>query len=590
MATLLDEIRSPQAAAALTALTLALACGGGGGSDSGPTPDPPLHVDLAGFPTTAGLARVLGSVGTGAFGVPVAGGLDSNDDGFPDFAVAAMLADPNGRTDAGLVFLVFGDGTVSGSIDTALASTRVLEIWGAATSEHTGSEIWLDDVTGDGLADLLIARQDHTPSAGRSGAGALSIVVGGEGLSDLADALAPLDLAAPAVGVTVTTLVGADAHDRLGIWMRTGDVTGDGIADLVVGADQESRPGEFRSGAIYVIRGGPELAAGGTVDLADFGATALAGHVARITPPPGATRFHFGATCQIADLDGNGRAEVLAAAALNRAGASLLPAGSAPGASEGTGGSTDGTLYIVWDDNFPAGEWDDGFSFSVDGAPDDVTIVDGGTRNVAFGEEILGGLDYDDDGNADLFVGDIVGDLSGARNRSGSGHVLYDAASLRGLSFDLDSPPAGLRTTVFLGASANNIAGDTATHGDYDGDGIDDLVFTSPHSSANRRRDAGIVHVVYGQVGPWPTTVDLRHANLPAPSELRYVEVWGARGTAGFDSGDVLGYSAATGDIDGDGQDDLIVNEMLGNGATPAARDTGNLIVVSGTTLDAAVP
>jgi FG-GAP repeat len=48
----------------------------------------------------------------------------------------------------------------------------------------------------------------------------------------------------------------------------------------------------------------------------------------------------------------------------------------------------------------------------------------------------------------------------------------------------------------------------------------------------------------------------------------------------GTDTGDTLCYSAATGDLDGDGRADLIVNGMVGNGSSPDAVDTGNLLIL----------
>ncbi len=59
--------------------------------------------------------------------------------------------------------------------------------------------------------------------------------------------------------------------------------------------------------------------------------------------------------------------------------------------------------------------------------------------------------------------------------------------------------------------------------------------------------------------------------------------LFGANGqTSGDDTGDTLMYSAATGDLNGDGLDDLILNEMRGNGVAPAALDVGNLLIISG--------
>ena len=546
--------------------------------------EPSLSIDLAGLSTDPGvMLRVFGADGIGSSGVPVAGGLDCDGDSLPDYAMAAMRASPLGRSAAGEVYLVFGDGVLGGSLDTSGMQSRILKLAGEGVSEATGSEIWMDDVTGDGLGDLLIARQNFAPDPNRGGAGALTIAVGSPALRTHAATLQYLDLGAPPAGVTLTHVHGAAEGDRLGIWVRTGDVTGDGIADILIGADQEDGGGENDRGAAYLIRGGPLLAAGGSIDLAQFGATALAGHLARILPPVGAAEFHFGATCQIADLDDNGSAEVVVAAALNRAGAALQPAGTSIPAHS-TGGTANGTVYIAWDDCFAGNPWPSGLSIDMGSAACSRTTIDGAGFNQKFGEELLGGLDYDDDGLADLFVGDLLGDGSAAgdRPKSGTAHVFYDAASLRGLHFDLAAPPFGVALSTFIGAEPIDIAGDTAAHGDFDGDGVADLAFSSPHATVLGRVEAGALHVFFGQSGGWPALVDLTPGLLPAPSAARIARIYGANGEVGIDGGDMLAYSAAVGDIDGDGRIDLIVNEMLGNGIAPASLDAGNLLVLSG--------
>lgn len=531
-----------------------------------------------------GLRRVYGSTGDGSLGLAVAGGVDVDGDTLPDTAFAAMQASPGGVSGAGQIYVVLGDGTIAGALDTAVENPAILRINGEASFEYAGSELWMDDVTGDGIGDVLIGRQNYTPSlagAERPAAGALSIVAGGPHLRDLSARFEAIELSRPSPEVPVLTLVGTEVGSRLGIWMRTGDVTGDGIADVVVGADQESSAAP-RAGAVYVIAGGPHLGRSGTVDLAAVEGSTLTGQVAKLTPPPSPApdRFHFGATCQIADLDGNGRGEVLASSALNRAGAILDVFGGTTAA--GSGGSPRGSAFIVWDDNFPELPWPAGFTFAVGAGQGSYTALHGSGGNVSFGEELLGGLDWDVDGHADLFVGDLAANYPG-RPGTGSSHIFFEARRLKGIDSEIAAlealaPP--LRSTTLIGAGPGDISGDTAAQGDFSGDGIPDLAVCSPHASPLRRHSAGVIHVLHGRAGGWPPRIDLRA--LPDAADVQLVELYGAHGSFGADRGDTLCYSAAAGDLDGDGLTDLLTNEMVGNGLGPGTINVGNMILLGG--------
>jgi hypothetical protein len=309
----------------VSVLTLVIACGNNDSDDDPPPPDPPAAtiLDLNDTQDANAVMRVFGSVGVGQFDGPVADGFDCDGDGANDFAMASMLASPEGRTEAGQVFLIFGDGTIGGRVDTAVANARVLPILGEGIQENTGSDIWMDDLTGDGLGDLIIGRQNYN-APGRIGAGAVSIVIGNAELVAIASRGESLHLAAPPAGINVITFIGNLTLDRLGMWLRTADASGDGIADLAVSADQADTAGETNSGTVYLIRGGAHLDSAMTIDLANFGASGLSGHIVKLNPPASASNYHFGSTLALGDLDGNGRTELYAAAALSRSGDTLM--------------------------------------------------------------------------------------------------------------------------------------------------------------------------------------------------------------------------------------------------------------------------
>ncbi|MEZ4272289.1 MAG: hypothetical protein R3C68_12930 [Myxococcota bacterium] len=567
-------------------LVLFAAACDGASSPELPLTTSPRTLDLKQASSGPGVQRVYGYTGQGGFGVPVAGGQDCTGDGRPDYAFSAMRASPLGREFAGEVYLVIGDGRVAGMLDSAVGGPRILRILGGGPHETTGSEIWMDDVTGDGLSDILIARQNFTPNASRIGAGALTIVMGSTRLAELAAANAVLDLLQPPSGVVVTTLVGGQSLGRLGIWMRTGDITGDGVTDLVVGADQEDRLGEIQRGALYVVRGGQHLAGAGFIDLADVSTSVLAEDILRIDPPSPSTGFHFGGTCQVADLDGNGRSEVLVAATINRIGAGLPAAGAEPQSAELFGGAPGGRVYVLWDDNFAAEVWTPARSFTAGAGLGQLTTLTGVSGGRNFGEEIIGGCDFDGNGAADLFVGDLTGDASPRADRptSGIGYVLYDFTGLKGRDVAINEPPADVRVSLFFGAARDHLAADTAACGDIDGDGYDDLVFSAPHASPQGRFHAGMVYVFWGGAAKWPEEIDLLDISTLQESGVA-ARIDGARGSNNQRDGDTLGYSAAIGDVDGDGRMDLILNEMLGDGLGPGTVNVGNLLLLSGAML-----
>ena len=118
------------------------------------TAQPIGTTDLTNVSADDGLyRRLLGSVGDGSSGVPVAGGFDMDKDGIRDYAMAAMRASPQSRISAGQIFLTFGDNQAIGTIDTAGLDPRVLKIHGDQVQENAGSEIWMADVTGDGFGE-----------------------------------------------------------------------------------------------------------------------------------------------------------------------------------------------------------------------------------------------------------------------------------------------------------------------------------------------------------------------------------------------------------------------------------------------------
>lgn len=544
--------------------------------------EPAVEMDLRLSPTASTYSRYLGALGNGRFGVPVCGGHDFDGDGHAEVAFAGVAADPFGRAAAGNVTLIWGErGTFGELLDTqGIPNDRVTHIAGAAVLEVTGAEMWMDDVDGDGLGDLLIGRQNFSPAASRRGAGGLTILFGGPALRELSREGQWVDLTQTPQELPRLDVWGASAYDRLSIWMRTGDVDGDGVMDLAVGADEADHSSGVNAGEVYLIRGGPHLREHDVIDLATYPPVGFEEQVMRLRPPPESGNAHFGATVQLGDLDGNGRSEVIVAATLDRAGAALRLPNAPRGTGLSQGGLGRGTTFILWDEQFAPDRWVAGAEIEIDGVGPSVSMVSGGVRNVRFGEELLGGGDFDGDGSADLLIGDLKG-TSDNGLAAGLGHVFFHAATLRAREINVDAVPEDMRVAVIEGGSPGALAADTVGMGDFNEDGLTDLVVGSPHARPLGRANAGSLHIIYGQQGGWPEKIDLAANALP--EEVRIAHVLGGRGNTVVDLGDTLGYSLGVGDANGDGTVDIITNEMQGNGGR--LLDVGNLVVLSGRAL-----
>ncbi|MFT5684613.1 MAG: hypothetical protein ACI8RZ_005557, partial [Myxococcota bacterium] len=190
------------------------------------------------------LTAITGEAASDYSGSAVSGDGDFDGDGINDTLIGAWGDDDGGST-AGAAYVVYG--SVSGEMSLSDAD---LKLTGADSGDYAGSAVdFAGDFDGDGLDDVLIGawRED----TGASNAGAAYLVLGG--------VTGTLSLTSAAL-----TLTGESSGDYSGAAVAgVGDVDGDGLSDIFVGAWGDDDGGSS-AGAAYLILGGVT----GTLSLA----------------------------------------------------------------------------------------------------------------------------------------------------------------------------------------------------------------------------------------------------------------------------------------------------------------------------------
>lgn len=256
---------------------------------------------LAGTPAPLATLTVTGAVAGDQLGLTSAQGLflaDVSGDDIPDVVVGAQGADAGGL-DTGAMYVWNGGPGLVG----ALGPTATLTVSTGAPGDMLGFAWghWIQavDLTGDGALDLLAAAQNAGGTAG-----AAYVFAGGSGLSGsvgpLASLAAPGAVAGDSVGQGLLNALGRDA-------LVHGDVTGDGIADILLAAPLVTAGGVSDAGVVCVWAGGASLT-GTPSPLAVLSAPAAASDsLSRVTGWQG---------LQAADVTGDGIWDVVVGSSL----------------------------------------------------------------------------------------------------------------------------------------------------------------------------------------------------------------------------------------------------------------------------------
>ena len=131
---------------------------------------------------------------------------------------------------------------------------------------------------------------------------------------------------------------------------------------------------------------------------------------------------------------------------------------------------------------------------------------------------------------------------------------------------------AGGQVLTIFGADEGDQAGRAVAAGDFNGDGVDDIIVGAPFGDGpgGDRKDAGEVHVVLGNAGFRPGA---RHRCARRPSGF---SVYG-RGEENF-----AGFALATANLNGDGATDLVIGAFWSAGPGGDRSQAGEVYTIFG--------
>lgn len=381
------------------------------------------------FASDAG-SRTLGTAGAKVTAesdnsrIGVAKGVgDTDGDGYDDFMTSGYMWDSY----RGVAYLVHGP--VSGTTDLSTAAAR---LEGEFVLDKAGSNVGGGDFDGDGDQDLFVSASDS--DLGGRAAGAVYVFT--EPVSGLGS-----------VGDAQARIIGEEAEDYLGSHdgvASPGDVDGDGVDDLLMGA--YGQDGE--AGAVYLFHGPFE----GDIDASEADA------VLRGEAPADFAGINVAVP---GDMDGDGVPDLLL----------------------GGGHSVGGIAYLVYS--------------PVSGA---MSLADADNRLLAVGSEdaasygLAGAGDVDADGNPDIGVGAWYPGTS----LTSAGCVYVLLGPIVGGTSSLADSDATLQGETVGDGAGQNVAG----VGDVDLDGYDDLLLGADQNLRDYWEDHdGKAYLVRGGIG-----------------------------------------------------------------------------------------
>jgi len=443
-------------------------------------------------------------------GYSIGTGGDVNGDGYDDI-VTGTWACSRGGVSAGCAYLLLGkkDGWEK-RLSFAEADASFL---GEAPYDEAGRKVAIvQDINGDGLDDILIGAPGNDENGDK--AGKMYIIFGRVSGWKQNVRLSEAD----------SCFLGEDPYDRVGYYVSSiGDVNGDGLGDIGVGSWSSTDSG-MDAGQSYLIFGRrgdwPQKEDMGRSDASFLGEKSRDESGRVITG--------------VGDVNADGLDDFVIGA----------PASSAFKDFAGKA-----FLFFGTREDFG---WRKSLAYA------DASYL-GEDSNDSLGSAVSYIGDVNGDGIADFAFGTWSSDAVG--KDAGKVYIIFGKKE----GWKTNQEVAKAADASFVGEKRGDAAGTSvASLGDYNGDGIDDFIVSSPKNGFSSH-GAGQVYIIFGHRGHWRQSVRLSYAN---------------RSYVGMNTNDYAGYSlSSAGDINNDGGNDIVVSAW---GNDDGGMDTGQLYIFMG--------